>query len=321
MVQVKSHPSSSEDSQQPSTQQSGAPRHSTPSADSGLSQTSETSVETALAARSASRPVTPLGILVQQIEATVAIAENSEIPSHLLTSLSQIQALAAGLAPYLEQCATPESVPLRHLARKTAAENWSQRFSDQETGRQLEQEMLSGHVEGQTLKLFAHMIGAKRILEVGMFTGYSALAMAEALPEEGLLVACEVDAYVADFARRCFDESPHGHKIQVRVAPALHTLKALAEAQETFDMVFVDADKQEYVDYFKLLIDGGLVVPGGFICVDNTLLQGQPYLASSQQTPSGAAIADFNRFVAADSRVEQVLLPLRDGLTLIRRKV
>ncbi|MEL6383157.1 MAG: class I SAM-dependent methyltransferase [Cyanobacteria bacterium J06626_18] len=271
--------------------------------------------------RSTPRPITPLGILVQQIEATVAIAEKSEISSHLLTSLRQVQALAAGLDPYLEQCTTSESPALRHLAQETAAEDWSQRFADKETVRQLEQEMLSGHIEGQTLKLFVHMTRAKRILEVGMFTGYSALAMAEALPEDGCLIACEVDTYVADFARSCFDVSPHGHKIQVKVAPALQTLKTLAEAQESFDMAFVDADKQEYMDYFKLLIDGNLVVPGGFICVDNTLLQGQPYLPSSQQTPNGAAVADFNRLVAADPRVEQVLLPLRDGLTLIRRKI
>lgn len=316
MVQAKSHPSSLENSQLLAALQSAPPNQSVPSPDLGTSQTLEPSE-----ALPASRPITPLGILVQQIDATVAIAEQSEISSHLLTSLRQIQALAAGLDPYLEQCATPESASLEYLAQKTAAENWGQRFADKETVRQLEQEMLSGHVEGQTLKLFVHMTKAKRILEVGMFTGYSALAMAEALPEDGLLVACEVDVYVADFARSCFKASPHGHKIQVKVAPALQTLEALAEAQESFDMAFVDADKQEYVDYFKLLIDGNLVVPGGFICVDNTLLQGQPYLSSSLQTPNGAAVADFNRFVAADPRVEQVLLPLRDGLTLIRRKI
>ncbi|NER26387.1 MAG: SAM-dependent methyltransferase [Symploca sp. SIO1C4] len=265
------------------------------------------------------RPVTPLGILVQQLEEVVETAQQAEVPASLMSALQQALALAAGIDPYLEECTTPESPALAALAQKTAAEDWSKLFSDQETVRQLEQEMLSGHIEGQTLKLFVYMSGAKRILEVGMFTGYSALAMAEALPEDGYVVACEVDQYVADFARACFEESPHGSKIRVEVAPALETLQKLADARESFDLVFIDADKKEYVDYFKLLLEGELLAPGGWICVDNTLLQGQPYLPPQQRTPNGEAIAQFNRFVADDPRVEQVLLPLRDGLTIIRR--
>ncbi|NEP00387.1 MAG: SAM-dependent methyltransferase [Symploca sp. SIO2E9] len=265
------------------------------------------------------RPVTPLGILVQQLEEVVETAQQAEVPASLMAALQEALALAAGIDPYLEECTTPESPALAALAQKTAAEDWSKLFSDQETVRQLEQEMLSGHIEGQTLKLFVYMSGAKRILEVGMFTGYSALAMAEALPEDGYVVACEVDQYVADFARGCFEESPHGSKIRVEVAPALETLQKLADAQESFDLVFIDADKKEYVDYFKLLLEGELLAPGGWICVDNTLLQGQPYLPPQQRTPNGEAIAQFNRFVADDPRVEQVLLPLRDGLTIIRR--
>ncbi|MDJ0796512.1 MAG: class I SAM-dependent methyltransferase [Calothrix sp. MO_167.B12] len=266
------------------------------------------------------RPVTPLGILVQQLEETVKMAKEEQVSAALMSSLQQVFNLAAGIDPYLEECSTTESAALAALAQKTAAEDWSKRFSDGETVRQLEQEMLSGHIEGQTLKLFVYMTGAKRVLEVGMFTGYSALAMAEALPEDGYMVACEVDTYVADFARSCFDQSPHGNKIKVEVAPALETLQKLADAGESFDLVFIDADKKEYIDYFQLLLERDLLAPGGFICVDNTLLQGQPYLPPAQRTPNGEAIAQFNSFVANDTRVEQVLLPLRDGLTIIRRK-
>ena len=266
------------------------------------------------------RPVTPLGILVEKLEEIVKNAKEEQVSPSLMASLNEAFSLAAGIDPYLEECATPESSDLANLARKTATEDWSKRFSDGETVRQLEQEMLSGHIEGQTLKLFVHMTGAKRILEVGMFTGYSVLAMAEALPEDGTIVACEVDQYVADFAQACFDESSHGSKIKVKVAPALETMAALAEAQESFDLVFIDADKKEYVDYFQLILDKGLLAPDGFIFVDNTLLQGQPYLPPQQRTANGEGIARFNSFVADDPRVEQVLLPLRDGLTIIRRK-
>ncbi|NET23957.1 O-methyltransferase [Okeania sp. SIO1I7] len=266
------------------------------------------------------RPVTPLGILVEQLEKTVKMAETADIPAELAEAIKEAYQLAEGLDPYIENNTTQESDALAALAEKTRQEPWSLRFSDGETVRQLEQEMLSGHIEGQTLKMFVYMTGAKRILEIGMFTGYSALAMAEALPEDGYEIACEVDQYVADFAKSCFEKSPDGKKISVEVAPALETMQKLADAGETFDLVFIDADKKEYIEYFKMLLDTNLLAPNGFICVDNTLLQGQPYLPPEKRSANGEAIAQFNRFVAEDPRVEQVLLPLRDGVTMIRRK-
>ncbi|MBW4613342.1 MAG: class I SAM-dependent methyltransferase [Desmonostoc vinosum HA7617-LM4] len=274
---------------------------------------------TSVLGKDTARPITPHSILVAHLQKTLKIAEENNIPQEILTSLRQGLQLAVGLDPYLNDCTTPESFALTALAQKTSKEDWSKRFSDGETVRQLEQEMLSGHLEGQTLKMFVHMTKAKRILEVGMFTGYSALAMAEALPSDGQLIACEVDAYVAQFAQACFDESPHGDKIIVEVAPAIETLYKLAAAQESFDLIFIDADKKEYVEYFKIILDNNLLAPDGIICVDNTLLQGQVYLPPEQRTVNGEAIAHFNQVVVADPRVEQVLLPIRDGLTLIRR--
>lgn len=265
------------------------------------------------------RPITPHSILVAQLQQTLKLAQQQNIPAEILDSLRQTVQLAAGLDPYLDDCTTPESSALTALAQKTIKENWSQRFSDRETVRQLEQEMLSGHLEGQTLKMFVYMTKAKRILEVGMFTGYSALAMAEALPSDGQLIACEVDSYVAQFAQACFDASPDGNKIIVEVAPALETLHKLAARKESFDLIFIDADKKEYVEYFQTILDNNLLAPDGLICVDNTLLQGQVYLAPEQRTANGEAIAQFNSVVAVDPRVEQVLLPIRDGVTLIRR--
>lgn len=271
--------------------------------------------------RDTPKPVTPLGILVEQLQQTLELIEKDQsVSPAIAASIQQAYLLAAGIDPYLEAVTTQESPELAALAKKTSEEPWEQRFSDKETVRQLEQEMLSGHIEGQTLKMFAYMTKARRVLEIGMFTGYSALAMAEALPEDGRVVACEVDEYVANFAQACFSASPHGHKISVEVAPAMETLHKLATTQESFDLVFIDADKKEYVDYFNILLDTKLLASDGFICVDNTLLQGQVYLQPEQRTPNGEAIAQFNRVVAEDPRVEQVLLPLRDGLTIIRRK-
>ena len=262
------------------------------------------------------RPVTPLGILVEQLEAIVSEAKGA-VSAALMAKLQAACQLAAGLDPYVEACTTAESQDLAAIATRTRNERWRDRFSDGETVRQLEQEMLSGHVEGQALKMFVSMTKAKRILDIGMFTGYSALAMAEALPPDGTLLACEVDSYVASLAREMFDRSAHGHKIEIAIAPALETLRKLAEAGETFDFAFIDADKKEYVQYFQLLLDSNLLTADGFICVDNTFLQGQAYLPNP--SANGAAIAQFNQFVQNDPRVEQVLLPLRDGVTLIRR--
>jgi caffeoyl-CoA O-methyltransferase len=266
------------------------------------------------------RPVTPLGILVEHLETAVNIAKaHPDIPTELAANLHQAWRLAAGLDAYVDECTSEESPALAEIALKTSQEAWGKRFSDGSTVRPLEQEMLSGHVEGQLLKMFVHMTRATNLLDIGMFTGYSALAMAEALPADGRLVACEVDRYVAEFAQNLFVGSPHGQKISVKLGSALATLEQLAEAGESFDLVFIDADKTEYVQYFQRLLDLNLLTSDGFICVDNTLLQGQPYLPPEQRSKNGEAIAQFNQIVKNDSRVEQVLLPVRDGLTIIRR--
>ena len=264
------------------------------------------------------RPVTPVGILAAKLEHLVEQAGMVQTLDPIFKrELQQACDLATGLDPYLDRCTTPESEALAALVERTQTEDWSQRFSEGETVRPLEQEMMSGHVEGQFLKFLVRLTRAERILEIGMFTGYSALAMAEALPIGGELVACEVDAYAAEFAQRCFNDSSAGHKITVHVAPASDTLEKLAASGERFDLVFIDADKPGYLDYLDTLLNTTLLTSNGLICVDNTLMQGQPYLTGA--TPNGAAIAHFNQVVADDPRVEQVLLPLRDGLTLIQR--
>jgi caffeoyl-CoA O-methyltransferase len=264
------------------------------------------------------RPVTPVGILAAKLESLVQqAAKDQTIDPFFKRELHQAYDLANGLDPYLDRCTTPESEALARLVKRTQSEDWSQRFSDGETVRHLEQEMLSGHVEGQALKFLVRLTQARHVLEIGMFTGYSALAMAEALPEDGRVVACEVDAYVSEFAQKCFAESSVGHKISVKVAPALETLKQLAASGEVFDLVFIDADKGGYLDYLDILLTTSLLAPNGLVCADNTLMQGQPYLPGA--TANGAAIAHFNEVVASDPRVQQVLLPLRDGLTLIQR--
>lgn len=266
------------------------------------------------------RPVTPHGILVQRLEQLQAAVEHEPVTARFKADLSHTVRLAAGLDPYLEACTTAESPALAQLAKATQQEDWSKCFDDGATVKELEQEMLSGHIEGQFLKMLVAISRSKRVLEIGMFTGYSALAIAESLPEDGLLVACEVDAYAAKFACRCFSDSVHGNKIQVKVAPAIETLRDLASDSESFDLAFIDADKGGYIEYVDLLLESSLLAPDGFICIDNTLMQGQPYLDEADRTANGEAITQFNQFLAEDDRVEQVMLPIRDGFTLVKRR-
>lgn len=264
------------------------------------------------------RPVTPLSILADKlVRVSDRLDELEGVDPELVADVREAALLAAGLDPYTSRFSTPESPALQALAERTAREDWGSRAGiGPVLG--LEQEMLSGHLEGQTLKLLVHATKATRVLEIGMFTGYSALAMAEALPEGGRVVACEIDDYVAALAQECFAASPVADRISVRVGPALNTLADLADAGEAFDLVFIDADKAGYVDYFHVLVGRGLLAPGALLCVDNTLMQGDPWLPGTS-SPNGAAIAHFNYVVAADPRVEQVILPVRDGLTLIRQ--
>jgi caffeoyl-CoA O-methyltransferase len=266
------------------------------------------------------KPITPTGILAAELKAIAdQLASLPNLPADLGQRFDRACHLAAGLDPYLEACTSPESADLTHLATKTAEEGWEQRFDEGTTTLLLQREMVSGHVQGQALKMFVRMVNAKRVLEIGMFTGYSALAMAEALPEDGEVITCEIDPFVIDFARSVFQTSAAGRKIRIMAGSALDTLDQLAAQGDRFDFVFMDANKSDYVNYFHRLLDKDLLTATAVIAVDNTLLQGQAYLPAEERTGNGAAIADFNQVVAADPRVEQVLLPLRDGLTLIRR--
>lgn len=259
------------------------------------------------------RPVTPTTILAEELTDLYTRVDAGLDRSELLEALRRVRDLAGGLDPYVERCTSPESSALASLASRTREVDWGA------TG-PLEQEMLSGHVEGRALNFLIRMSRARRVLEIGMFTGYSALAMAEALPEGGSVLALELDEAAAALARECFDASPVGHRITVATGPAQDSLRRLmADPQgEPFDFVFIDADKAGYWDYVHLLLDSELLAPDGVIAVDNTLMQGQPYTGVGV-TANGEAIAAFNEAVIADPRIEQVMLPLRDGVTLIRR--
>ncbi len=174
--------------------------------------------------------------------------------------------------------------------------------------------MIVGPLEGAFLKMMALLVEAKRVLEIGTFTGYSALCFAEVLPEDGRVITCEIDPESAALASKYFAKSPHGRKIDVRMGPALETLRALAGP---FDVIFIDADKVNYVHYYRRALE--LVSPRGVILIDNVLWSGN-VLVYPPPDASTAAIQDLNRLVATDPRVTAVLVTIRDGVMVIKKR-
>ena len=172
-----------------------------------------------------------------------------------------------------------------------------------------------GKVEGKLLQLLIKVSGTKRAVEVGTFTGYSALVMAEALPEDGILTTCENSREYADIALRYFNKSPYGQKINLKFGPALQTLKRIPASSE--DFVFIDADKPSYSVYFDEALR--ILVSGGLIFVDNVFWRYKIF-KKKITNENAKSIAAFNEKVRRENRVEKVMLDIRDGIYLLRKK-
>ena len=216
------------------------------------------------------------------------------------------------LSEYIEQHSSPENDVLQQITRSTHLEVINPR-------------MLSGHVQGRVLSMLSQMIQPKRILELGTFTGYSALCLAEGLTEDGKLITLEHNDEMEAAIRRNFALSPLGEKIELVIGDAKAVLQQLKVegvkckgADKGFDLVFIDADKKEYCDYLDLVLP--LVRKGGWILADNTLWDGHIIDPAYDKDKQTVSLRAFNDKVAQDKSLEKVILPLRDGLTIIRKK-
>ena len=203
----------------------------------------------------------------------------------------------------LERYAELHSTTNGELFERLAAETRAQTDCPQ---------MMVGLLEGQLLALLVRLSGARRILELGTFTGYSSISMAAALPADGRVVTCDVDPEATAIARRYMDESGHGHKIEIRLGPALETLGGL---DGPFDFVFIDADKVNYRNYYEAVLPK--LADDGLIVADNVLWSGR--VLGDGADASTRALQEFNDHVRRDSRVVAVMLTVRDGMTLIRK--
>ena len=207
------------------------------------------------------------------------------------------------LEQYIHEHSTPEEELLHELDRETNL-------------RVVAPRMISGHIQGQLLKMTVEMTGARRIFEIGTFTGYSAVCIAYGLPEDGHLDTLEINDELEDLILEGFDRAGVSGKVSLLIGDAKKTLEQLKSGQ--YDMVYIDANKREYPEYYDLVFD--MVRPGGYILADNVLWDGKVWLNPLPQDKQTQGIAAFNSIVARDPRVESVILPVRDGLNLIRKK-
>ncbi len=175
--------------------------------------------------------------------------------------------------------------------------------------------MISGHLQGQVLAMLSKMIQPKTILEIGTFTGYSAICLSKGLQKNGKLITIEIDDELETIASKYFKKAGLDQIISQQIGSAIDIIPRL---NENFDLVFIDADKREYSDYYNLVFSK--VKKGGFIISDNTLWSGKVLKEPSNDDERTKAIITFNRMIAKDERVEKVILPLRDGMTLMRKK-
>ena len=212
------------------------------------------------------------------------------------------------LEKYVHEFSEPEEELLHELDRETNL-------------RAVAPRMLSGHIQGRLLEMLVQMMRPRRVLEIGTFTGYSALSMAAGLDEGAELHTVEVDDEQEEFIRSYFARSPHGDKISLHIGSALEIDPKLGEE---FDMVFIEGDKREYPAYYRMLMgdDGGrrLVHGGSVLIADNILWSGKVVQPIAHNDRHTQALVEFNRMVVEDARVENVIVPLRDGLNLIRVK-
>lgn len=220
-----------------------------------------------------------------------------------LANMAEMTLLSDALTAYIHDHTTPEADLFVQLRSETYAKLESP-------------QMQVGRVEGRFLAMMVAISKARRVLEIGTFSGYSAMAMATALPEDGQLITCDSDPIATEMARRHWDASPWGHKIELRLGDATATLDQLLAAGERFDLVFIDADKAGYIGYFDRALE--LLPIGGVILADNTLWSGR---VLDPQSDNDHAIVRFNAHVRSCPRVEHVLLSIRDGIMFCRKVV
>jgi 3-dehydroquinate synthase len=236
------------------------------------------------------------------------------------TNIMDARRILEGMDSMIAKYSTQPSNELKQISIETAKTNPMSKTMEAQgtTSRLMEADMISGQVEGQLLQMLVKFGGVTTVLDIGTFTGYSALALAEALPDGGSVVTLEREAGAARIAASNWARSPHAVKIKSLVGEARALLLQLAAEKKSFELVFLDVDKPDYLALYQLLMESGLLRVGGMLVVDNTMYKGEEILGEPLSV-NGQGARNLNETLLADSRVSQVMLPLRDGVTLVHR--
>ncbi|EST06031.1 O-methyltransferase, family 3 [Kalmanozyma brasiliensis GHG001] len=273
-------------------------------------------------------PLTSASKLLQSVVSQLDTSKPAT--SEQLAQLKMVSSLLSGLDPYLDQVSSAAPAVQRPLLKATATHDWEGAWSRKETLFHLSAAWSAGAYEGNFVGLLTKLTHAKKALEIGMFTGTTTVCIAQQLPEGGKVTALEIDPYLDNFTRPLFNETGLGDKIDVKVGNAVDHLETIAKNiltdEEAYDIIFIDADKPGYKRYFQTILDKGLLKRNGLLVVDNTLYKGTPWtegLVDQEMLAIGKenadAIKEFNKVVREDKRVEVVVLPVRDGVSLIMR--
>lgn len=252
------------------------------------------------------------------------------ITSEQLDQLKLVSTLLSGMDPYLDAVSSPAPAVQRPLLKATAEHDWESAWSAKKTLFHLSAKWSAGAYEGNFVGFLTKLTRSKKALEIGMFTGTTTVCIAQHLPQGGKVTALEIDPYLDTFTRPLFEQTGLGDKIDVKVGNAVEHLDSIAKNilsdEEAFDIIFIDADKPGYKTYFEKILEKGLLKKDGLLVVDNTLYKGTPWvdgLVDEKVLEIGKenadAIKEFNQIVRKDKRVEVVVLPVRDGVSLIMR--
>ncbi|XP_059157362.1 O-methyltransferase MdmC-like [Physella acuta] len=253
---------------------------------------------------------------VKEFRTALRLAEETGAAPELVQALKY----GLGLVDLREQFTlfgtSSESQACRNILEETQKHDWKTLHQQGKTTWQLMPAMMSGTLEGQFLKSIVSIQRAKRVLDIGMFTGYSALSMAEALPDDGELFTIDQDEYLKTYVgETLLAKSPSKKKIKILIGKASEIIKKMVEQKETFDIMFLDADKSHYLEYFKYAFEQNLLAPNGTVLIDNVYSRGDAYIPSAGENVTKT----FVKAVHDDTSLHKVLVPIRDGVLMIRR--
>jgi len=250
------------------------------------------------------------------IETLEEVLELNQDPS-LEQKLRHCLLLSKGLDHYLVDHTSPPTALQKQIGDDTRAENWKKHFDEGLVSYVPSMGMMTDPYEGTFLRLIPQVSKAERVLEIGMFTGHSAVSFATSNHVKE--VTClELEPYFETFLKDRIKDAEVGKKISIRIGSALESLAELKEENKTFDLIFIDADKRNYINYYKFIMDNHLITKNGIFLIDNVIWRGK--ILPGNQDQIGQALDQFNKFVHNDPRVEQIILQIRDGVTLITMK-